>query len=109
MQQNTSLKRLLYWLIAGTRGGESRARIIASLREMPKNANMLSEALGMEYKNVRHHLDVLLQNGLVTSMGGGYGVTYFLSSELEANYQLFEEIWERIGKRSKRGERRGKK
>lgn len=106
MQQNAPLKRLLYWLIAGTRGGESRGRIIESLKEMPKNANMLSDTLGMEYKNVRHHLDVLLKNGLLTTAGEGYGITYFLSSELESNYRVFEEIWEKIGKMSKRKEGR---
>lgn len=72
------------------------------MKEMPKNANMLSEALEMEYKNVRHHLDVLLKNGLLAAVGEGYGVTYFLSSELENNYQVFEEIWEKIGKTGKK-------
>ncbi|MDI9643938.1 MAG: winged helix-turn-helix domain-containing protein [Candidatus Verstraetearchaeota archaeon] len=109
MERNAPLKRILYWLIAGTRGGESRARVIISLKEMPKNANMLAESLGMEYKNVRHHLDVLVQNGLVTTVGEGYGMTYFLSNELEGNYKVFEEIWEKIGKSRKRLQgRRGK-
>ncbi|MBC7120224.1 MAG: winged helix-turn-helix transcriptional regulator [Candidatus Methanosuratus sp.] len=108
MQQNAPLKRLIYWLVAGTRGGGSRGRIIESLKEMPKNANMLADSLGMEYKNVRHHLDVLLKNGLLTTVGEGYGMTYFLSSELESNYQVFEEIWEKIGKMNKKRDWRKK-
>lgn len=103
------VKRLLWWLIAGTRGGRSRARIILSIRDAPKNANQLSEELGMEYKTVRHHLDVLQKNSLISSIGEGYGTTYFLSSELEANYAAFEEIWERIGKKENtvRGDGKG--
>ncbi len=99
------LKRLLWWLIAGTRGGESRARIILSIHDIPKNANQLSEGLGIEYKTVRHHLDVMMKNGLISSVGEGYGTTYFLSNEMEANFSVFEEIWGKIGK--KENKRRG--
>jgi DNA-binding transcriptional ArsR family regulator len=93
------MKRLLWWLIAGTRGGESRARIILSIHDTPKNANQLSESIGMEYKTVRHHLDVLQKNSVVSAVGDGYGTTYFLSNEMEANYAVFGEIWDKIGKK----------
>jgi len=56
----------------------------------------------MDYKTIRHHLGVLQKNGVITTVGEGYGLTYFLSSEVEENYALFEEIWERIGNRVKR-------
>jgi len=52
---------------------------------------------------VRHHLDILEKNGLVTSMGPRYGKVYFLSSELEAGYGDFEEIWNRIGNNDNNG------
>jgi hypothetical protein len=35
-------------------------------------------------------------------VGDGYGATYFLSSELDENYQLFKEIWKKIGKNKKK-------
>ena len=38
-----SLKYLLGWLIAGTRGGPTRAKIIEALRENPQNANQLAD------------------------------------------------------------------
>ncbi len=53
-------KRLLWWLIAGTRGGVNRARIILALHDLPSNANQLAEHLGLDYKTIRHHLDVLI-------------------------------------------------
>ena len=80
----------MQWLIAGTRGGVNRARIIVAIREEPRNANQLSEALGADYRTIRHHLNILEKNGLVTSMGEKYGTLYFLSSELEENFEVFE-------------------
>jgi DNA-binding transcriptional ArsR family regulator len=94
-----SLKYLLGWLIAGTRGGPTRAKIIESLRETPQNANQLAISLKMDYKTMRHHLDVLEKNKMITSVGDRYGATYFLSQVLEDNYALFDEIMKKIGKK----------
>jgi DNA-binding transcriptional ArsR family regulator len=96
------LKYLLGWLIAGTRGGLTRARIIRVLRETPQNANQLASQLEMDYRTIRHHLDVLQKNRIITSMGEGYGMTYFLSPMMEENYALFEEIVDKIWKKEKR-------
>ncbi len=93
------LKYLLGWLIAGTRGGPSRARIIAVLRDTPQNANQLSNLLEMDYRTIRHHLNVLEKNRLITTAGEGYGTTYFLSSTLEENYAVFDDIMKKIWKK----------
>ncbi len=94
-----SLKYILGWLIAGTRGGVTRAKIISTLRESPQNANQLSTLLKMDYRTIRHHLKVLQKNKLITSAGEGYGTTYFLSTLLEDNYAVFEEIVKKIWKK----------
>lgn len=94
-----SLKYLLGWLIAGTRGGPTRAKIIESLKETPQNANQLATLLKMDYKTMRHHLEVLEKNKIITSIGDRYGATYFLSQVMEDNYSLFEEIVNKIGKK----------
>jgi len=93
------LKYLLGWLIAGTRGGPTRARIIAALKEAPQNANQLSNLLEMDYRTIRHHLEVLEKNKLITTAGEGYGITYFLSPPMEENYAVFEDIMKRIWKK----------
>jgi DNA-binding transcriptional ArsR family regulator len=93
------LKYLLGWLIAGTRGGLTRAKIIKVLKENPQNANQLANLLGMDYRTIRHHLEVLEKNKLITSVGQGYGTTYFLSQVMEENYALFEEILNKIWKK----------
>jgi DNA-binding transcriptional ArsR family regulator len=93
------LKYLLGWLIAGTRGGPTRAKIIESLKETPQNANQLATALKMDYKTMRHHLEVLEKNKIITSIGDRYGATYFLTQTMEENYVMFEEIMKKIGKK----------
>jgi DNA-binding transcriptional ArsR family regulator len=90
---SAALRQLLWYLIAGTRGGGNRARIIEALRARPNNAHQLGEALGLDYRTVRHHLDLLVGNGLLTRPAGdAYAAPYFLSSTLEANYAVFEEV-----------------
>ena len=93
------MKYLLGWLIAGTRGGLSRAKIIQTLKETPQNANQLANLLGMDYRTIRHHLEVLEKNKIITSAGEGYGTTYFLSQAMEENYSQFEEILNKIWKK----------
>ncbi len=93
-------KRLLWYLIASTRGGVNRAKIINFLSESPSNANQLSIQLKLDYKTIIHHLDVLEKNGLIiTENEESYGATYFISPLIEKNYSAFKEIMVRIGKK----------
>ncbi len=93
------LKYILGWLIAGTRGGVTRAEIIKTIHETPQNANQLANALKVDYKTVRYHLEVLEKNRIVTSVGDKYGATYFLTQTMEDNYFVFEEILKKIWKK----------
>jgi DNA-binding transcriptional ArsR family regulator len=96
------MKRLLWWLLAGSRGGENRGRILLALREMPRNAHQLSEGLGLDYKTVRHHLKVLQENNVVAPSGPDqYGAVYLLTPAMEQAMPLFDEIWARIGAKPK--------
>ena len=95
-----SLRYLLGWLIAGTRGGITRAKIIKTIHDTPQNANQMATALKVDYKTVRYHLEVLEKNRIVTSVGDKYGATYFLSQVMEDNYVVFEEILKKIWKNS---------
>jgi len=94
-----SLKYLLGWLIAGTRGGPTRAKIIEALKDTPQNANQLATLIKMDYKTMRHHLEVLEKNKIIMAVGDRYGATYFLSQTMEDNYIMFEEIMKKIGKK----------
>jgi DNA-binding transcriptional ArsR family regulator len=94
-------KVFLWWLIAGSKGGENRARIILELNKRPYNANKLAEKLSLDYKTIRHHMDVLDENGIVKSTGEKYGALYFLSDEMERDYDTFIDIWEEFMKNDK--------
>jgi predicted transcriptional regulator len=102
----SSIKNILYWLIANSLGGFNRGRILKELFNKPQNTNELTKNLKLDYKTIKYHLKVLEKNGLITSVGGGYGTTYFPSEELELNKVYFDEIWDKIGKKiNKAGEK----
>ena len=102
MNDKRSVRYLLGWLIAGTRGGLTRSKIIRSLRENPHNAHQLATEMKMDYSTIRHHLEILCKNKLVVMIGEDYGRTYFLSTVLEENYELFGGLSKRFGKKEKR-------
>jgi DNA-binding transcriptional ArsR family regulator len=98
-----SMKRVIWWLIVGTKGGVNRARIIRALNERPSNANQLTELLGLDYKTVRHHLKVLQDNKIITAAGDRYGTVYFLSSCMEEEYEVFKDHLDKMWDKFKSG------
>jgi len=92
MPDDPDLRRLLWYLLGGTRGGENRAKIIIALRERPSNLNQLANRLGVQYRLVQHHIEVLKRNSLVTAAGEHYGLTYFLHPWLESHFETFEDV-----------------
>jgi len=87
-------RQLMYWLIAGSKGGPNRARIIFLLKENPMNARQLAEKMGTHYTTIQHHVEVLVKNGLLVCTGNGYGKVYFVSQDLEDGFNEFKKIAE---------------
>ncbi|ELK54593.1 MULTISPECIES: winged helix-turn-helix domain-containing protein [Haloferax] len=83
---------MLWWLIGGSRGGRNRLRIIRALDDMPMNANQLSNELDLDYKTTQHHLELLVENNVLMTMGDNYGKTYFLTDQMEANLDVLDEV-----------------
>jgi predicted transcriptional regulator len=87
------MKKILLWLIMGTRGGINRGKIIKKLHERPFNANKISNSLNLNYRTVTHHLNILEKNNIVNTIGDKYGKVYILSEEMEKEFSDFDEIW----------------
>jgi len=94
--ERASMEKALWYLLAGTRGGENRARIIRLLDDRPRNANQLAEELDVDYNTVRHHLDVLLDHDVVERGGDDYGAMYFLTDRFDRHREEFETITDQI-------------
>ena len=91
-------KRILWYLFAGSKGGNNRIKIVDLLKERPYNINQLAEAIKLDYKAIQHHISVLEKNNIVSKMGEKYGVLYFVSNYFEANIDAFNEIRSKIKK-----------
>ena len=94
-----AFERLLWWLFAGSAGAKTRRLVIAAIKEEPRNAQQLSDALKLDYTTVRHHLKVLEQNRIVVTEGNSYGKLYFVSDSMEAHWQSLQTILARSKRR----------
>lgn len=98
MANDPQVRRLLWFVFAGSRGGLNRLRIISALKDKPMNTNQLANELGLDYKAIQHHINVLEKNNLISKEGEKYGVTFFVSTFLEVNMEIFNEIAEKLDK-----------
>jgi DNA-binding transcriptional ArsR family regulator len=71
-----------------------RARMLKLLNERPMNAHQLTKALGVNYRTVMHHLNILLENGLVVAEGPKYGTLYFPSKTFIEHSEVFMKTME---------------
>jgi DNA-binding transcriptional ArsR family regulator len=90
------MEAVLWYVFTGTRGGKNRARILRALDERPRNANQLAEDLDLDYKTIRHHLDVLGDNEIVENSGDDYGAVYLPSDQVRHHWDAVESILEKV-------------
>jgi DNA-binding transcriptional ArsR family regulator len=90
------MEAALWYVLTGTRGGTNRIRILRAVDERPRNANQLAEELDLDYKTVRHHLDVLVDNDIVTSSGDDYGAVYLPTDRVRHHWDTVEEIMREV-------------
>jgi len=97
MSDDPDFRRLLLFLLGGSRGGENRARIIRRLRARPSNMNQLAGDLGLQYKAVQHHVRILMSNSLLVTSGEKYGMLYSLNPWFEKHIDAFEQTCLKLG------------
>lgn len=90
------MEGVLWYVLTGTRGGKNRVRLLRALDDRPRNANQLAEDLDLDYKTVRHHLDVLMENDVVKRSGDDYGAIYLLTDRTEHHWDTVETIVEQV-------------
>lgn len=90
------MEAALWYVLTGTRGGKNRVRLLRGLEERPRNANQLAEDLDLDYKTVRHHLDVLMENGVVENSGEDYGAVYLPTGQVRQHWDTVEDIFEEV-------------
>jgi DNA-binding transcriptional ArsR family regulator len=77
-----SLKRILYWLLQGTKGGPTRISLLKIIAKKPMNLRQLALASKLDYKTVEHHVRLLTENSILEVSGNGYGKIYFISDAI---------------------------
>ncbi len=93
------LDNVLWHLVAGTKGGPNRLYILYALASGPLNANQLTKELGLDYKTIKHHLEILVENGLIRiSQERRYGELYYLTDFAKEKIKVFEKIWKKLEK-----------
>ncbi|MBS3068618.1 winged helix-turn-helix transcriptional regulator [Candidatus Micrarchaeota archaeon] len=91
------LDNILWHLVAGTKGGPNRLYILYVLSDGPQNANQLTKELGLDYKTIKHHLEILVENGLVSaSQEKKYGELYSLTDFAKEKVKIFEKYFKKI-------------
>ena len=95
-QIHPETKKLFWFLFAGSVGAKNRIRIMSVLRKRPSNRYQLSTELGLEFKGIQHHIEVLEENNLVKKTRNQSRMTYYVSELFMHNEILFDEIIDRL-------------
>jgi len=90
------MEAVLWQVLAGTRGGPNRARILRALDDRPRNCNQLADDLDLNYKTVAHHLDVLEENDVVQSTDSDYGAVYLPTDRARNHWEDIERIIQEV-------------
>jgi predicted transcriptional regulator len=72
-------------VFTGMGGRYTRLRIICAITENPMNTLNLSEELGLDYKTIKHSINVLEKNNLILRKGTGYSDMFFPTELITAN------------------------
>lgn len=90
------MEDVFWYLLASSRGGETRVRILRLLEDQPRNANELASELDLDYTTVRHHLDVLMENNVLRRAGDGYGDIYLLTDRADHHRETLAEVLDTV-------------
>ncbi|MFC7232795.1 winged helix-turn-helix domain-containing protein [Saliphagus sp. GCM10025308] len=90
------MEDVLWYVLASSRGGPTRVRILRALEERPRNANQLATDLEFDYTTIRHHLDVLMENNVVRRTDDDYAAVYLFTEQVRSNWDTVETVLEAV-------------
>ncbi|MGH1520815.1 MAG: winged helix-turn-helix domain-containing protein [Nitrosopumilus sp.] len=96
-EHDPRFKMILWSIVAGTRGGVNRAKILNLIKNTPMNANKMATVLSLDHKTVIHHVKILSKNDLITKAEKNYAAEYQLTELMRKNQNVLGEIMEKIG------------
>jgi predicted transcriptional regulator len=93
-------------VFTGMGGRYTRLRIICAITENPMNTLELAKKLELDYKTIKHSINVLEKNDLVIREGEGYGDMFFPSDKilnnLETLYAVIRKVEAKMDKAEKK-------
>ena len=95
--EDPRFKMILWSIVAGTRGGVNRAKILNLIRNTPMNANKIATVLNLDHKTVIHHVKILSKNNLIIKAEKDYAAEYQFTDLMQKNQNVLGEIMEKIG------------
>ena len=89
-----NINKLFYQLFKADNGENGRVNIMKALLEAPMNLNQLAKKLDVNYRTVKHHVDILVKEEMlsVEKRRGRYGSLYFPSNLFKSHIKLFYDI-----------------
>lgn len=100
------MNELFSSVFTGMSGRYTRLRIICAITEDPMNTLELSKKLNLDYKTIKHNINILEKNNLIIRVGEGYGDMFFpseiLSSNLPTLYSVIMKVEVKLDKSEKK-------
>lgn len=84
----------LWYVLTGSRGGATRATLLAAVADEPMTVGQLAERVDIEYTSARYHLDVLCENDLIEGADEREARTYAPTDEVRREWDVVEDIFE---------------
>ncbi len=93
-------------VFTGMGGRYTRLRILCAITEDPMNTMELSKKLEMDYKTIKHSIEVLEKNDLIVREGEGYGDMFFPSEKISSNLPTLYTVIRKVEKKFEKFEKK---
>ncbi|MFQ5496974.1 MAG: ArsR/SmtB family transcription factor [Nitrosopumilus sp.] len=93
-------------VFTGMSGRYTRLRIICAITENPMNTMEISKQLDLDYKTVKHNIEVLEKNNFIIRKGEGYGDMFFPSELISNNLPTLYSVIRKVESKLDRAEKK---